>query len=881
MDSGLNVPAQSINSLEKWRSKEWEASKLHAYYKFSPEWEACWADLWELYDALESARKRDAAPRLGWQSSMEDHRREIEDLRKFDLRPMKDHLWHLTPLFVFLDRFSSSETRDRGLAWSTALQNWEKFRRLAQADQCQSMTVDPTQADTKLLDYLSPTQRSSYQVLVEWWSSSYCSISLVDAAKSHIRSMAESSCVTDPLSSDERSRVESRTMTKLSLYHSYCYELWLHEFHPHCWEPHLSIVSLKKLQKIRQQAVAQAVCQRLASTALPTQMSSIPGTTDMTAYAEPIRDTKSRLEAVPVLDKPFFLWDALEGRTVTVGTLESCPPYTCISHTWGRWRKDSSLVIPGVPWPVPENTRYDIGSLPKWLAGLMDDSNKGGNRYIWFDLFCIPQEGDQKRMDIEISIQADIFRGAERCIAWLNHFHSWKGVRAALRWISLRFLKTTTTLPPPELELVDAELNRATEHASGSVELMQFDEIIQTMLDDMEDHEQRAWRLEYRILEEPVGWFSSLWTLQEAVLCPNLELCCSDWETLSDGAGFAISLTTLMIFLDHFDELCWPDTSMGVPFTDPGRYYDTVANHDDRPTLAEKYPEGVQSMLEFRIGCRLEDVLTSLSPMSVLTNSVLREYTGERAPGIMSAIGVTDWFLDRDCHAGPDGQKVVLDMFPLAFLQEAARKIGAYFYGGRINSRRGLGLEEDKRTGTMLPFSKRRGFFADVDHFYAGKLNLDMVDHEAVSEWQILESGGVEMHSVGIAASSDMTVTPTSEVAETEWLHLKTSLKEDTSPVPSLGDSSQELYQPSNQKIFREKDGNLVDQLRSIERNVGKVIYAVALYHDSGKQHGILLRGREGTASECDGFTQLVKIGSYYLVANGMPPSINVRWVVC
>lgn len=104
----------------------------------------------------------------------------------------------------------------------------------------------------------------------------------------------------------------------------------------------------------------------------------------------------------------FFLWDRDSRRTVEVSSLVSRPQYTAISHTWGRWEKVVSgqvkkTNVPGVNgWQVPENTIFDVVSLPKIL------SRVPATRFVWLDLVCIPQDGSQRARS-EIARQAEIF----------------------------------------------------------------------------------------------------------------------------------------------------------------------------------------------------------------------------------------------------------------------------------------------------------------------------------------------------------------------------------------------------------------------------------------------------------------------------------------
>jgi hypothetical protein len=110
-------------------------------------------------------------------------------------------------------------------------------------------------------------------------------------------------------------------------------------------------------------------------------------------------------------DVPFYLWDVKKRCTIEVQTLEVCPSYTAISHTWGRWRINSSTELPGVTgWRIPQNSLFDVATLPDLLAEVPVLTS-----FIWFDLVCIPQLRSD-RSNKEIAKQASIFRQAVHTI---------------------------------------------------------------------------------------------------------------------------------------------------------------------------------------------------------------------------------------------------------------------------------------------------------------------------------------------------------------------------------------------------------------------------------------------------------------------------------
>lgn len=164
---------------------------------------------------------------------------------------------------------------------------------------------------------------------------------------------------------------------------------------------------------------------------------------------------------------PYYLWDIESKRTVVVHELNHQPRYAIVSHTWGRWRvAESEIVVPGVPWKVPQNTRFEIKTLPEVL--LQNRSSFWPNRYIWLDLFCIPQDGSPLT-SIEIARQAAIFGGATTAIAWLNNIDSWIGIQAGIQWLALAFLRG----PSPSRGDIDSLLSEVAKRSTSSTQLFE------------------------------------------------------------------------------------------------------------------------------------------------------------------------------------------------------------------------------------------------------------------------------------------------------------------------------------------------------------------------------------------------------------------------
>lgn len=853
-----------MTDMEAFVEDVWDPASVKlrcAYFHNSPEWNSLLQSVRTKYESLNSVRQEAGVSRLPWQDEVEAQLKRYHKSQRFWLREsqVEGVLWSAAPLSTQLDRFEGVNplARERPvLGWKAMLQRWEKFRRIMRGEDGDG-----------LLRCLPSAQRSSYEVLEDWWLSSHDDQSLVQHTRTYIESLQDVACVSSPLRLGELRKMAHETRIDESLYHASCFTLFLGEFHPMCWEPFLAEKSLTRLQGLRVQASQLSICQRQAwATVWQIQA---PRRSEK-GYPSPIRDTKTWFDGVTFEEKPYYLWDSFHQCTVQVDMLPDCPEYTCVSHTWGRWRKSTAAEVPGTLWAIPENELYDVRELPVMLNKL---GETGATRYIWFDLFCIPQIDGDERQQIEISRQSAIFRNCKRCIAWINHCDSFAGVDMALDWLGLRFLRSTARNQEKmqNAEWLDSRLGEFDSLRWLDVELMQ----------------SQPNRPETKF--GPVGWFTSLWTLQEAVLCPDLELCARDWTTLVDRQGTPISATSLMVILEQASHVCMPEVPLDAPFWDRRRYTDALGDYQDQ-LLANgvdgisKEPPGVSALMALASLSQLDEVLISLSPMDTLLSANCRQYTrsGDRAPAIMSALGVTDWYFDRQRDMA--GQQMVCDMFPLSFIQEAARKIGGPFYGASVTPARmrSFGLDQplsaesmadgDEETvsrvwepvGSLLPFSKDSDE-TPTDIIVNHGANLHLVDHESVREWVICCDGSVVIPSAGVAAASHELG---SEIGLQECGSIQVELH---------------WFEPGNDSIFTNYDvvEDLPEKLREIATNAGvsSLVYAVTLYSDLKTQRGILLRGRQDLACE-NTSERLMKIGTYRATGMPMPPKVEVDWVV-
>lgn len=227
------------------------------------------------------------------------------------------------------------------------------------------------------------------------------------------------------------------------------------------------------------------------------------------------------------LGLPFYLWDFEHQRTVKAKDLEqeAALDYICISRTWGRWLIQGSLLrIDGVPWLVPEKHIFAVADLPRRLKEAQLPT-----RYVWLDLFCIPQDRSKKARE-EIARQAAIFSTAKYCACWLNTIASWDGLEKTVRFLSWRYLK---------LSAWGADINKNDNGTQVILPQSTYSNVPAESYRKIQSEARTHTGLfphrvppEARKVERLCGWFTSLWTLQEYCVRPDMMLLDANLKTL-------------------------------------------------------------------------------------------------------------------------------------------------------------------------------------------------------------------------------------------------------------------------------------------------------------------------------------------------------------
>ncbi|PFH59939.1 hypothetical protein XA68_11678 [Ophiocordyceps unilateralis] len=360
------------------------------------------------------------------------------------------------------------------------------------------------------------------------------------------------------------------------------------------------------------------------------------------------------------------------------------PDYVAVSHTWGRWIDNElpGFILPGgFQYPIPRNKTFDVAELPQSLQTFTRLNNISA-AYVWLDLVCIPQgEDDALTPDDrdtrlrEIARQGSIFHHADRAIAWLHDVQHLSclasmfelsclleinvpgscltceklslGLRRRKRQLAQRIRgKRTGLMSPPKAAGVHRHYNLL-KHCSETkfwlTSSWTFDRIDGSTGRIAETVEDGCFR-------RPASpWFTSLWTLQEICLRPDMWLATCDWRIMALEDGSRIPFIGLLAFLNI------PPTSEGF-----ARFI-----HE---STARQFQE-----LNDCVAYTHLDWLPGLDQIDILALGDRRQCTGRRAEAIMSALGATQWFDQVRAGTYTPETDLVMNKYPEKFIDEVKR----------------------------------------------------------------------------------------------------------------------------------------------------------------------------------------------------------------
>ena len=439
---------------------------------------------------------------------------------------------------------------------------------------------------------------------------------------------------------------------------------------------------------------------------------------------------------------PYYLWSIELSQVVETSKIERTSYYTAISHTWGRWQKPGPPVrVDGVHgWLIPENSIFDVKTLPDIMRKV-----PVATPYIWFDLLCIPQDRSDIAMR-EIARQAVIFRNAQYAIAWLNMCEDWRGLKATTEWMCMHYLSSSALGDRSRwARSFEAETFRAAGETTA-------------LNDHYDNYGPNVSESDLR----PSAWFTSLWTLQEVCLRPDMLLCSKHWDMLTIGNGQPVSLDGLAMLSSHIiDHASCTSILMGPQAAASHRFDPVALEIDPNERLAAlirggQYPRGYLELFILLEKTGLED-LHIINRESILKLGSQRHCKEGRAEAIMSVIGSTHWFIEafEKGTLRKTENELVLDLYPLSFLKETAQVVGAHFFHSiHIRNRKDNDmLEEPLCRGSLLPFSPNTPSSEQVAmKIFLPRWHRKEADHPSVKSWKIAADGSVEIFQAAILA---------------------------------------------------------------------------------------------------------------------------------
>ncbi|ATZ52236.1 hypothetical protein BCIN_08g00080 [Botrytis cinerea B05.10] len=196
-----------------------------------------------------------------------------------------------------------------------------------------------------------------------------------------------------------------------------------------------------------------------------------------------------------------------------VVSLSTRPQYEALSYVWGgQGTEKDTIWIAGTKFEVTKNLHNALCNLRL----------RNSVRTLWIDQICINQD-DPDEKSWQVQMMLDIYRLSLRCLAWMGEIRD-------------------------DIELTDAK---------AGLEFCEYMAILSEVEDDKEvpvptfiaslDHFKRAMRALRSISNSENLWWTRIWTVQEAVLPPNLCLVWGplhlEWNVLSQASENWISGT--------------------------------------------------------------------------------------------------------------------------------------------------------------------------------------------------------------------------------------------------------------------------------------------------------------------------------------------------
>ncbi|KAL8791209.1 MAG: hypothetical protein Q9213_000166 [Squamulea squamosa] len=282
------------------------------------------------------------------------------------------------------------------------------------------------------------------------------------------------------------------------------------------------------------------------------------------------------------------------------------PAYSAVSYTWGRYdldipgakrqrkfRKVRGIKIMGIDWSVPRINpveQFSVDQFYNLIKRTCDPVGDGDIRtdFLWLDVACIDQNNGPQKM-AEIGRQAVIFEGAHRVFVWLTKLRAEK-------------LNHTIDILARSCDSAVAFAEAKQKGFCSPNDMMDWAGAARASLDEL--------------FIDP--WFTSLWTLQEAFLCPKAYLLpleatlirpASEREsnnhpvTLSDLYSISAGLSQVVVCEQASVERDWQADQTNADLTKQAKYLNEVnamLTQRGLTALATRSPIALYNVAQYR-----------------------------------------------------------------------------------------------------------------------------------------------------------------------------------------------------------------------------------------------------------------------------------------
>ena len=387
----------------------------------------------------------------------------------------------------------------------------------------------------------------------------------------------------------------------------------------------------------------------------------------------------------------------------------------------------------------------------------------GCNRYVWFDLVCIPQAPDDEELKViekqEIARQAAIFSHADTAVAWLSTIDEFGPLEDICHMLAMNVVRYPGQF---DYNYFIEYLERL---STLNTKLMK--EPLFTTLARPELKPGSNYLHWDQVLHE---WFSSLWTLQETCMRPDKSLCTQNWEPLkSQVSGTVIPLDCILTLI-RVNALKFPrdsvtdlNESMSPKQALQGLTFCEYETHEGA-LLIKSPPRCLLNFILYSSSAALIDI-PGIDRVRIITMWNQRECRRNRAEAIMAVLDVTDWFEEQE-SLPDDERQIVLERYPMVFVNEVRQKPGDdLFFGSDIARDFWLHLDEDhismtqvenlKIRGRLLPFSEDRSRSISRSSLRNDQLAyITREPHPEVTDWHIEANGRLKVPKASVSISS-------------------------------------------------------------------------------------------------------------------------------